>query len=172
MNFDWDIDLWAVNETPSEIRKEPWTIFLRALLNPVKYLYALFLPYRAETMKKLRYNSQQIVLENLLNDLFDNTLRRITVTTTYDVVKPPYLYQDSENKPLYVFTEAEYIADPTLQRVYLHQVSELGILYDFIVECAAGSLTANQETRLKAIVHYYRLASKKPLFIYDNQETF
>ena len=172
MNWNWNIDVWAVNETPAEVRKEPWLSFLRSLLKPVKVLYASFLTYRTDTIKKMRYNSQTIVLENLLNDMFDSTLRRITVVTTYDIVNPPHLYQSSENNPLYVYTEAEYDAEPLLERVYLNQQSELGILYDFIVECAEGSLTSNQETRLKAIVNYYKLAGKKPLFIYDNNETF
>lgn len=171
MNFNWDIDVWAVNETAEEVRKEPWLSYLRAVLKPVKVLYAQFLTYRGDTLKKMRYNSQQIVLQNLLNDMFDNTQRRITVTTIYDILKPPYVAQQSENQPLYVSTQAETDLDDDLI-VYISQQSELGVNYDFIVECADGSLTANQEIRLKAIVNYYRLASKKPLFIYDNNQIF
>lgn len=172
MNFNWNIDTWANNETPAEKRFDPLLSVQKVILKPVKYLYALFLPYRAEMLKKLRYNSQQIVLENLLNDMFDNTLRRIRVYTTYDVIKPPYVYNKAENQPLYVHNQTEYDADATLPVYYAYNVPELGILYDFVVECAAGSLTANQEVRLKAVVNYYRLASKRPLFIYDDQTTF
>ncbi|MFN8322171.1 MAG: hypothetical protein U0T74_05885 [Chitinophagales bacterium] len=168
MNFNWNIDTWGVNETPEEIRKEPWLSFVKALLYPVKYLYDLFLPYRAETLKKMRYNSQTIILENLLNDLFDNTLRRIRVITTYDIVGPIYLYEDVEDKPIWIYDESEYTADPNLVRVWLYENSELGVLYDFIVEAAPGSLTDEQIVRLKATVNYYRLAGKKPGYFYSN----
>lgn len=171
MNFNWDIDTWAQNETPGEIRYQPWTTWLRIMLKPVKYLYNLFLPYRAEMLKKLRYNSQTIILENLLNDMFDNNLRRIRIITTYDVVPSTYIFTDAESEQIYVYTEAEVDADPT-KAVYLYTLPELGVLYDFIVQCAAGSLTELQENRLKAIVNYYRLAGKKPLFIYDDNTTF
>ena len=171
MNFNWDIDTWAQNEIPAEMRQLKWMKFILVLVKPVKLLYAPFLTFRATMKKKLRYNSQTIVLENLLNDMFDNTLRRIRITTTYDVTPNVFVFTAAELEQTYIYTAAEVAADPT-KAVYLYTNPELGVYYDFIVECAAGSLTTLQENRLKAIVNYYRLASKKPRFQYDDLTTF
>ena len=124
--------------------------------------------YRAATEKKMRYNGQIIVLENLLNDLFDPTQRRIIIINAADVLSRNFYFLASENQPVYYYTQAEYAANPHLLRHFLYNDVEYGNRYDFIVQAAHGSLTAAQIVRLKATVNYYRIASKFPYYQYDN----
>ncbi len=168
MIFNWDINNSAQQDMPPQLQKPKHFSWLKALLFPILSLKETFIQYRLDTLKKMHYNGQVIVLENLLNDLYDATLRRIRIVTTYDLLAPPYLLQQNENQPLYVFTQAEYTANPLMPKVYLHNESELNSLYDFIVEAAAGSLTAIQIVRLKGTVNYYRLAGTKPYYRYNN----
>ena len=161
MIFNWNIDRWLGNEMPPELRDPAQQNynFLQAMILPVKYLYTNFTTYRIATEKKMRYNGQIIVLENLLNDLFDPTQRRIIIINAADVLSRNFLFLTPENNPQYYYTEAEYRANPNLKRHYLYNVAEYGNRYDFIVQAAAGSLTAAQIVRLKATVNYYRIAS-------------
>lgn len=173
MMYDWNINEWGKQEIYEEWRGDSLLVsIVRVLLRPFKTLYTVFVAYREETLRKMTYNSQVIVLENMLNDVFDETLRRIRVITIYDILQPPYIYTAAEDEPLYVYTAAEYNANPSLQRVYLHQNNELGVIYDFIVEAAPGSLTVEQIIRLKSLVNYYKLAGKKPYYRYSNLQPF
>ncbi len=166
--FDWDIVVWVKQQLPEDIRQEPLISDFLFRYKPIKVLYDEFIAFRTQILKKMRYNSQTIILRNLLNDMFDPTLRRIKVITTYDIIDALTIYQYNEDDEPYIYTDAELTADPTLPKTYIYQVSELGVLYDFIVEAEAGSLTAEQIVRLKAIVNYYRLAGKRPGYFYSN----
>lgn len=173
MIYLWNILTWAKHELPYEVRKPTHVAWVQALLKPLSDLHAAFLIYRDATIKKMRYNGQTCILQELLNDLFDPTLRRIIVLTTYDIKLPEYIYTQAENTPLYVYTQAEYTGGTnTAPQYYLQLWSELGVQYDFIVQAAAGSLTADQITRLKATVRYYKLAGKKPYYQYNNNTPF
>lgn len=173
MMYDWNIDEWGKQEVYEEWRGDSLLVsIVRVLLKPFKTLYAVFIGYREETLRKMVYNSQVIVLENMLNDFFDSNLRRIRIITTYDVLESVHIYTVVEEEPLYVYTEADYNSNPALQRVYLYTTSELGVLYDFIVEAAPGSLTNEQIIRLKSLVNYYRFAGKKPFYRYSNLQPF
>ena len=172
MNYSWDIDVWAKQQTPEEIRQEPLNTDIKFRLNGVKTLYNEFVTYRTAIIKRMRYNAQTIVMRNLLNDLFDNDLRRIRVITTYDEITPLYIFNEAENEPVYIYTEDELIADPLIERKYIYNIDELAVLYDFIIEAAPGSLTDEQIVRLKATVNYYRLFGKKPGYFYSNNTPF
>lgn len=166
MIFNWDILTIPEQELPPRKVTPKRVDFLKALLKPLAVLYASFLIYRTSTIKKLRYNSQVIILENLLNDKFDNALRRIRIITVFDIDEPVYLALNSENDPLWLPLASE--TDP----VYLGLDAEGGYLYHFIVEAAVGSLTSQQIIQLKATVNYYRLAGKKPFYRYNDLTPF
>lgn len=160
MIFQWNIDQWGENETPVEIRKEPNLSYLKVLLKPIKTLYNEFMTFRIATIQRMRGNCQTIVLENILNDLFDPTQRDIRITTAYSTNSPNYVYTKAELLPLFVYTTAEN------KPVYVRTQNEYGRIYDFIVEARAGSLTAAQIVRLKAVVNYYRFYGTRPTYRY------
>src|SRR5580704_12272304 len=95
--YKWNIGNWQQNELPEIPRTEQNNDWLSALLSPLAAKYAWFLTFIDTLRQQMRYNGQTIVLENLLNDLFDATLRRIVIVTASDILPPVYLYTKAEN---------------------------------------------------------------------------
>jgi len=166
MIFDWDINATKDQLLPPLLAKPKTRSWLQALLAPVLSLYNTFYAYRLQTIKTLRYNCQTIILENLLNDTFDNALRRIVITTNYDKADPVYIGQVNENDEIWIGQVGES------DMVFIGLDPDYIIAYAFTVTVAAGTLTAAQEIQLKAIVNFYRFDGLKPLFIYDNGTQF
>ena len=170
----WNIYQWVENELPVEVRRPTMAKWMQALLKPLKELHSYFETYRLATLKKMRYNGQVIVLENVLNDLYDPLLRRFRISTTYDVLNPLYVYRQNEtsntNPAPYLRTEQAYVQDTAhvLTRIYLHTTNELGVLYDFIVLAPDSFIAVSDITKMKATVNLHRLAGKKPKYQYIN----
>ena len=174
-NYFWNITVWAYNELIPDLRDAGGfnLNWLLVLLSPIQYLYNAFITYNTAIMQKINCNGQTIILENTLNDLYDPAHRRIKINTSRDILPINYLYLTSENNPLYIYTQAEYVANPSLPRVYLFNEVEYGNVYDFVVSTHSASLTAAQIVQLKASVNYYRYAGKKPTYIYyDTLQSF
>lgn len=168
----WNIDQWAENELPIEVRKPVMVKWMQALLKPLKDLHAIYEAYRLATLKKMRYNGQVIVLENVLNDLYDPVQRRFEIHTMYDGLNPLYIYTKPEvgtaNPPVYLYTKQAYAQDTQnhLVKVYLHTINELGALYDFVVRTPDSFTAITDITKMKATVNLHRLAGKKPKYEY------
>lgn len=171
--YYWNINQWVENEVPVEIRKPAMVKWLQALLKPLKDLHNVYETFRTTTLKKMRCNGQVIVLENLLNDLYDPTMRRFEIDTIYDELLPVYIYQNSEssasnNQRVYLYSSQAYANDTqqVLTRVYLNRHEELGMMYDFVVKAPDSFTSFTDIVQLKATVNYYRLAGKRPHYEY------
>jgi hypothetical protein len=166
MIYNWNIDIWGQNETPAEIRSEPQVSWIKVLLSGLKNVYNDFMLLRTVIIQQMNGNSQTLVLQNILNDIFDPDLRQIRITTTFNVLSPNYIETWSEinppstDNPLWIATAAEYAV------VYVGIINEYGRVYDFIVEARDGSLTANQITQLKSTVNKYRFFGTRPYYQY------
>jgi hypothetical protein len=125
---------------------------LNATMIPVKYLYNIFIAFVNATTYDLNHNGQVVHLEAVLNDAFDDTLRRIVIVDGPDE-EPVYIYLPAELKPVPLYTTAE--AKP----VYLYTDAEIAALGpDFIVEIpAAVSFNAQY---LDGLIQKYKLTSK------------
>jgi hypothetical protein len=166
MKYLWDIVAWVKLVIAPVINKSLMNKWLNALLVPVQDLHTDFLLYRLAILRKIKVNSQTCVLETLLNELFDASAKRIYIITVSDHLRPLTIYTDAENRPVYIRTKAENI--PT----FIYTWIELNLAYHFMVIVPVGILTSAQERQIKAFTNYYRLASKKPIFKYDNNVTF
>lgn len=164
--MNWNISDWALRVIPSLMRKEPVISFVRALLTSISAPYSVFVTYKAEMLKKVRYNGQQIILENLLNDVFDNTARGIVIITATDIEEPVYIATPAETAPVFIATPAETAP------VYIGLPDEYGYTFDFLVLVPTSLLTSEQETQLKSITNYYKIAGKTPRFQYANGTIF
>lgn len=147
--FNIDFKRWVYWLMPSFMRKPTFYAMLLALISPIEALYNKFIVNRATNLYKLNHNSQVFSMQNVLNDRFDNTLRRIYITDglTRDRL---YLYTRPENKPLYL-------------QVYLYNSSDYadtGI--DFIVWVPGGvNLNDTDKTEMAALIKFYKLAGKR-----------
>lgn len=72
--------------------------WITALIKPFKVMHAEFLILRDDYMYKVRYNSQVIYLERILNDKFDSVNRAIYITDL-NQINEEYWYQNIESKP-------------------------------------------------------------------------
>lgn len=142
--------------------------WVRVLISPLSTLNAVFVAYRAEVIKRLRYNGQVIILEALLNDTFQPDLRQIYIETVDEKLAQLYVYQTSEAQdPEYVHQSGE--APP----LYIFGADEtISVGYDFIVWVPDDLLTPEQENRIKAIVRRYKLAGKQAAYRYFSGDFF
>lgn len=166
MIYIWNIPSFVEQNIPSFLREDPLLSYVKALLYPIEQAYAGFLSYRVYINKKVKYNGQTIILENLLNDTFDGTLRQIRIINEVREIQNLYIGRHSENKRVYI---GRYI-ESHIQ--YIGRYAETNVRsYDFIV-LVTDTLTLEQELQLKAIVNYYRMAGTRPLFKYVSGTIF
>lgn len=154
MIFDWDIQYFAEIMLPHSMRKERILILLRTFLSYIGRRYEDFLVFRQETIYSLGVNGQTCYLRAHLNNMFDDSLRRITIedASTYD---RQFIFIDPENQPVFLTTPF-YIQ---LTATYL----DTG--YDFYVKLNGVTLSASETERMKAAVSQYKLAGKRFLII-------
>lgn len=164
MTFNWNIIEWVHQMIPYIYRKNPLIDYVKVLVSPIAYIYGVFMDTRLTLLKKMRFNGQVIVLENMLNDIFDTSLRRIRILTISDTLRKKYVYQKQELKPLWVYQRSENLP------VYIHLLEEYRNNggYDFIVEVPDGVYSAVELEQIKIYTNYYKLAGKRAKYIFQN----
>jgi hypothetical protein len=139
---------------PVRLRGTTMQAWLNVLVSPVVFLYNLFIANRATNLYRLGHNGQVVYLQAVLNDTFDATLRRITITdAAYADVLPVYilpelkpvaLYTVFENKPQAIYTNTEIA------------LSTSGFIVN--VPAAIGTFST---ARMKALIDVYRLVGMR-----------
>ena len=151
MWFDLDVRKLAVQLTPTFLRGEVLTAFLKALTKPIADIHYQFVQNRKDNLYILAHNGQKCYLRAALNDKYDNELRRIVI--------------DDGNlaDPLYIYTDAEIDAQPGLAKfltltIYNNAESaDTGV--DFYVRVPAD--VVYNEYEMKYLIDFYKLASKR-----------
>lgn len=152
MNYNWDIRAWIERTLPYFLRSTALVAWLYVLLKPLETLHGYFIITANDIDTKLRYNSQQKVFAAVLNNLFDNSARRIYVTTDSDYNPTAVVFSESEsNATMVVFSESE--PDAT------------AIIYSDLEVEKAGYFTvhvptslSSKEAEISQWVKYYKLA--------------
>lgn len=135
-------------------KRNAWHIdWLMSMTKGLQTLYTSFLAYREESLKQLSYNSQTLIFNKLLNDVCDNTLRRIYIDNTFDNKIRTHLFDKTENESIIYLYDKSEGKEPT----YLYDTSEIGEDTDFIV-FVPTELT-NKEAQVRALVNKYKLSS-------------
>lgn len=168
MTFNWDINKWVKTILPAPIRKQRLTDYVVSAFAPLVFLYNEFMAHRAYLLKKIKFNGQVIVLENLLNDYFDTLLRRIRIITIEDLLRKKYIGQVVEAKPLWIAQPSEN--QPQYIGQWIEYQNNGG--FDFIVEVPMGIYSPAQLIQIKKMTNLYKLAGKKAKFIYQNGQEF
>lgn len=134
-------------------------IFLNSFVAPIVQLYNQLLSFRTESLYKLNHNSQVIYMQSMLNDSFDNDLRRIRIRNA-EIKEPVWFYEPLEEQPVYFY-------EPDEAPVYFREDFEfLGGGSDFTVfvpidlkPIALSDFNA-YITKMSAKIDYYKLYSK------------
>lgn len=148
--FELDFRRLVMALVPPRLRKPRLLEWLMALTYPVQLLYNNFRSNRKANLKRLSITPQVCYLTWALNDRYDFELRRIRITDPY-IRELAYVYQEAENKPLFLGTAHPH---------YLYTGTETSVVsVDFVVLLPAGLRYAENEMR--AFIDSYKLASKE-----------
>lgn len=146
-NIDYSkLTTWLV---PTFLRKQKTLAFVRVLIEPVIKLYNDLIAFRNDVVYKINHNGQVVYLQKVLNDRFDPSERRIYITDG-NINEPTYIYTYLENKPIF------------LGKRHIYSREELKFRdVDFVVVFPSNFLLKGEVLiRIKALVNYYKLASK------------
>ena len=110
MSSIYDID-YTASGLPNTLlpvrRRQPMIVaFLVGLVSPVAYVQGLLQAFRTQTLYVLSHGPQVCHIQGALNDVFDNTERRIYISDGPNNL-PNYWYQDDELKPDYLAQDSE-----------------------------------------------------------------
>lgn len=140
---------------PVFLQKERFIAWVSALVSPLQTLHDLYVNYAQTVRYRLSLTGQVIYLEHYLNDLFDNSQRRIYIEDASELLLPPYLY----NKPTPHGTQI-YIKNKSEggDKFYLRNRAEYNNQANFIVWVPAELEPQNAEHLFRAAVNRYKQA--------------
>lgn len=149
---------------PTWIRGEKFVAWLGAILEPVQTLNQSFADWASAVRYDLRFNGQVIYLEHVLNDQFDDTLRRIYIDDPAgQQIFTPYVFNKAEQQPpLYLYNVADAL--DTEDNIVIYNVSELEVTEDFVVHVPSGIFNPAAEVQMRGLIDKYRIAGKRYTF--------
>ena len=148
----------AILLTPTFLRSELMTAWLKLLISGFSDNHNNWLQYRRQNIYNLAHNSQKCYLRGALNDRFDNELRRIRIDDG-NGFKRKYIYTDGELNGT-IINPKIFIKPTYLGTLFLYDDSDYADTgVDFIVIVPAGLVFNIYE--MNALIDFYRLASKR-----------
>ena len=153
-NYTWDFTKLVTYLLPSFLRKDRQISWLKAICAPTNTLHSAFETFVTESLYAQNFTGQVISLERLLNDQFDNTLRRIYIT-------------DGNREEVFIFNTGAGFAQNN--ETFFYNGSATGekytfsgdsaLLHDVVVNVPTGLVY--DSIKLNALVRKYKLAGKK-----------
>lgn len=159
MKYTWNIRSWVSRNLSYDLRIEFWVSWFYILLKGIETAHGWFLSSSNSWNYQVKYSSQQKVLSGLLNNIFDNSSRRIYVTTNSDSIKQAVLWDEADSGAEVIFSETE-----TGSTMVIWDENDLGNFNGFTVHVPA-SLSTN-EARIKGYINNYKLAGTTYLIKY------
>lgn len=157
MNFQFDHKTFARQLLPPMLRGKRMIAWMGCLVKPLKTLYTTFLSERVRLLNEASYNSQEMLLEYILNENFDYVSRRITITTNAQGRRVnAYLQSEGELVNAYLQTEGD--------KTFAYLQSEIGG-FDFTV--TAPAVVIGEDRSLKVLINKYKLGGKQFEIIYQ-----
>lgn len=157
---------------PTLLRRDRVLALATALVQPVRDLYALLLPWQAQVRRELSYNAQTLLFEKGLNDTFDLNLKRIRIDASAVDRTPFYLrFQYEQQPPRYTYSQAYAQAHGKPPR-YLRTASLYSFPVGFVVRVPAALLPADAEAQrsfraqVEAFILHLKLAGTRHQTLY------
>lgn len=130
--------------------------WLACLMKPLDQLNLTFRGWVGDVRYQMYLNGQVQYLEHYLNDLYDNSLRRIYIDDG-DAGVPFFVYNKADGtQNEYVYNKSELETAPVL-----YNKSDYAGQVDFIVVIPWANIPSADETIMKAQVNKYKLAGKR-----------
>lgn len=150
--FTVDIDKLSKWMLPLRLRTVLLVDLVKCAVKPTKQVYQQFLAHRSENIYEIVHNGQVCKLEAVLNDRFDNTLRRVYIIDGL-VILPLFTYKRVEVKPIYLRKRSEATGVK-----YLRKRSEHSLGGTFIINVPSAITFDTNE--MKALTNKYKQAGK------------
>lgn len=150
--FTVDIDKLSKWMLPLRLRTVLLVDLVKCAVKPTKQVYQQFLAHRSENIYEIVHNGQVCKLQAVLNDRFDNTLRRVYIIDGL-VILPLFTYKRIEAKPVYMRKRSEATGIR-----YMRKRSELSLGGTFIVMVPTVLVFDMHE--MKALTNKYKQAGK------------
>ena len=137
---------------PHSLCSEKHRAWLNALIKPVRCLYIEFLTYRHLVNYRMEHTGQVVYLQKVLNDNFDSTKKRISISdgSKYDWVR---IFRTDEKKPKY------------LKKLHLYDHLTYGDTgADFLVHIPKDISVWEDNglmAKCRSLLNYYKLAGKR-----------
>lgn len=157
--YDIEYDTLTVQLIPTRLRKLVMKAWLQCLVAPVKWLYNKFMLNRTANLYDVAHNGQVCKLEAVLNDAFDNTLRRIYIGDG-PYIDPVFIYLIPELKEVPIAKISELPVVDYEAPLPLYMISETSVEgVQFVVYYPTGLIF--DLPRMQALINKYRLVGKK-----------
>jgi hypothetical protein len=148
------------------LRKVTRVNWLYYIIYPIIQLYYVFLDFRSSQLYKMSHNSQVVYLRKVLNDRFDNSQRGIEVKTVA-VIEPQWHYDTADNKPVWYYDTADdkpvWFRD---KADFDNYNADFEVRIPLRLKPDTADAQAQFETKVRLLVDYYKLYSKKYLLKY------
>ncbi len=151
-----DFKLVADRTSPPTKRGVIFAALFRALLKPLKDLRDdLFDTYRPDVSQRTKYNSQTVVMEQILNNLAGISMAPLIYIENKTILaEMNFFYNEAEGFPAHYFANEAEIPDTP---IYFFNDDEQIEEFDFIVWVPDASF-ADWEIRIRAEVDKYKIA--------------
>ncbi len=150
--------------TPPFLRKKTFIDWLSCLLHPLSFVNYNLNIFRKESIYKVTHNGQVVYLQKVLNDKYDNELRRIRIQDSF-IYDPTWVYPEIRELPVYVYDENN--------PVYIYDESAFDTAEtDFVAIFPNEIKPVNEidlnilEIQIKSLINYYKLAGKRYLILW------
>jgi hypothetical protein len=154
--YNIDFRELANNLTPPFLRKLTLIDFLETLLKPLEEVNFKFKLFRKRSIYKVKNNGQVVYLQAVLNDSYDNQLRRIYIEDApiFDAIT---VFPEADQKPVYIGSPYLY----TDEEVF--NTAEFDFLVYVPLEYRPFNANELQNflTQMRSLINYYKLASKR-----------
>lgn len=131
--------------------KKPLVLaFINSAIAPIRSNYDSFLGFKNDAEYRLKHNGQVCYLQKVLNDKFDNALRRIVVRNIQPK-QPLWVYYPEDNKPVFVYNEVN-------RPLFVYNPEDYYNEFDFevLIPTALNPLV----NQISIQVNYYKIYSK------------
>lgn len=149
-NYEFNITNWVSYLIPKQLRNVHLMAFVNALIAPLQQLNIATNNWTKYIFYQVQFNGQVVMLEHLLNDTFDNTNRRITITDG-EPTAIPTLRNKSEARPTMIIRNGAESGTPNILRPASFARP------DFIINRNGANI---DPTKATAIINRYKIAAK------------
>ena len=152
MKYTWNIRDWIERNLRYDLRIDFWVAWLYVILKPIATLHNAFLEQSKDWDYKTKYTAQQGVLADLLNTIYDDSQKRIYITTDSNSVTTAIVFDEGETgQTAVVFDEGE-----TGATMVVYDEDEQGLSGRFTVH-VPSSLTGS-EVGISQWVNYHKVS--------------